>query len=105
MQNVRKEEEEKKREREKEKNGGGGTDLFYSLVSIEGPYNFDDRWGGGDWNRTMPRSLAQNQHTRELISARKSSYKHNNKDFSRQVRVTVGDSGLCYCACVTTFKR
>ena len=29
------------------------------------------------WNRTRPRALMQNQHTRELISARKTSHKHN----------------------------
>ena len=31
----------------------------------------------------MPRALVQNQHTRELISAQKTSHKHNNKDPSR----------------------
>ena len=29
------------------------------------------------WNRTTLRALVQNQHTRELISARKTSHKHN----------------------------
>ena len=80
------------------------------------------------WNRTQPRALVQNQHTRELISVRKKSHKHINKDLSHlqllspgmhvmgmylwwslrtlylhacQVRVTVGDSGLCCCTCVT----
>ena len=31
-------------------------------------------------------SLVRNQHTRELISARKSSHKHNNKDLSQRTR-------------------
>ena len=30
-------------------------------------------------NRTRPRALVQNQHTRELISAQKTSHKHDNK--------------------------
>ena len=34
------------------------------------------------WNRKRPRSPLQNQQTRELISAWKSSHKHNNKDLS-----------------------
>ena len=32
------------------------------------------------WNRTRPRVLVQNQHTRELISAWKMSHRHHNKD-------------------------
>ena len=35
------------------------------------------------WNRTRPRALVQNQHTRELISAQKTSHKQNNTDLSR----------------------
>ena len=31
----------------------------------------------------MARVLVQNQHTRELISVRKTSHKHNKKDLSR----------------------
>ena len=87
------------------------------------------------WNRTRPRALVQNQHTMELISARKMSHKTNNKDLRMylwwssctlylldlrmylwwssctlywlacHVRVTVGDSGLCCCVCVTSFER
>ena len=33
--------------------------------------------------QTRPRALVQNQHTRELISCRTTSHKHNNKDLSR----------------------
>ena len=33
--------------------------------------------------RTGPGALEQNQHSRELISARNMSHKHNNKDLSR----------------------
>ena len=45
---------------------------------------------GRIWNRTRPRALVQNQHTRELISARSTSHKHNNKDLcnSPGMRVT-----------------
>ena len=50
------------------------------------------------WNGTRARVLVQNQHTRELISARKTSDKHNNKTwvvyvpfiYSRVRWVTVG---------------
>ena len=35
------------------------------------------------WRRTRPRALLQNQHTRELISAPKTSHKHSNIDLSR----------------------
>jgi len=31
-------------------------------------------------NRMRPRALVQNQQTRELISARKTSHKHSDKD-------------------------
>ena len=48
-----------------------------------------------------PRALMQNQHTRELSRAWNTQHKYNNKD---QVRVTVGDSGLCCCTCVAYFK-
>ena len=34
-------------------------------------------------NRTRPRALVRNQHTRELISARNTSHRYNNKDQSR----------------------
>ena len=40
--------------------------------------------GSTNWNRTRPRrALVQNQQTKELLSARKKSHKHNNKDLSR----------------------
>ena len=42
------------------------------------------------WNRARPRGLVQNQHTRELISARKTSHKHNNTDLSRLRRLSSG---------------
>ena len=77
----------------------------------------------------------QNQHTRELISARKTSHKYLQQQrpasptvtltrqagkykvhpggvyascislHACQVRVTVGDSGLCCCACVMYFEH
>ena len=37
------------------------------------------------WNRMQPRVLAQNQHTRELISTRKMSHKHINKTLTWHV--------------------
>ena len=65
------------------------------------------------WNGTRPRALVQNQYTRELITARKTS--HNQRMYlwqslctlylhACQVRVTVGGLGLCCCVCVTSFK-
>ena len=39
-------------------------------------------WTDRIWNRTRPRALAQNQPTRELISAWKLWHKHNKKDLS-----------------------
>ena len=36
------------------------------------------------WNGSFLISSVKNQHTRELISARKTTHKHNNKDQSRQ---------------------
>ena len=57
------------------------------------------------WNRTRPRALVQNQQTGELIICELlivqlwwslcTLYLH-----ACQVRVTVGDSGLCCCTCV-----
>ena len=37
--------------------------------------------GGGGWGAVNLYEM--NQHTRELISAQKTSHKHNNKDLSR----------------------
>ena len=53
-------------------------------------------------NRTRPRALVQNQHTRELIRTRNTWHKYNSKC---QARVTEGDSGLCCCTCVRYFER
>ena len=57
------------------------------------------------WNRTRPRALVQNQHTRELISSRNTKwglytlYLH-----ACQVRVAVGDSGLFRCCTCYVFR-
>ena len=51
------------------------------------------------WNRTRPRVLVQIQHTSESISLC-TLYLH-----VCQVRVTVGDLGLCCCTCVMYFER
>ena len=58
------------------------------------------------------------QHTRELISARKTSHTFEDtymflwwslctlyKLHACQVRVTIGNSDICCCTCVTSFKR
>ena len=42
------------------------------------------------WNRTRPRALVQNQQTRELISARKTSHRHSNKDLIRLRELSPG---------------
>ena len=34
-------------------------------------------------NKTRPRAFVQNQHAREIITTRKTSHEHNNKDLSR----------------------
>ena len=49
------------------------------------------------WNRTRPKALVQYQPSRELICAWNTYHKLH----ACQVRVTVGDSGLCCCTCVT----
>ena len=41
--------------------------------------NFEQTIG----NRTRPRALVQNQHTREVIRGQKMSHKHNNKDLNK----------------------
>jgi len=62
------------------------------------------------WNRTRPRALVQNQHTREITSAAKMMYLRWWSYvpcilLACHVSVTVGDSGLCCCVCVTSFER
>ena len=80
------------------------------------------------WNRARPRALVQNLHTRELVSARNTPHKHNNSNgnssknkvnklyqinfwwslytlYFLACQVTLGDSSLCCCVCVTSFER
>ena len=47
----------------------------------------------------------QNQHSRELISVRKTSHKHTLYLLACQVRVTVRLGSLLYGVCVTSFER
>ena len=61
------------------------------------------------WNWTRPQALVQNQQPGELISARNrgcpSSGVYVPCIYTHARWVTVGNSGLCCCTCVTYFER
>ena len=59
------------------------------------------------WHSVRPRTLVQNQQTREVISAQKTSHKHNNKNMSPTVTRTwhVSRYWWSYVPCVYSHAR
>ena len=84
-----------------------GNDKLYSSV-----YTFKHQRGQFATNNTFfqsetagarPRAPVQNQHAREFLITAGGVYVPCIYSYAR--RVTLGDSGLCCCVCVTSFGR